>query len=183
MRIGSGYDVHKLVEDRDLILGGVKVPYEKGLLGHSDADVLIHAIMDALLGAAALGDIGKHFPDTDEAYKGISSIELLKRVKALIEGKLYMIENIDATIIAQRPKLAPYLPDMVKNIAAALEIEEDRVNIKATTEEGLGFTGAGQGIAANSVCLLENMLNYQYNVTPDSATGNKCNGCSGCPKQ
>lgn len=182
MRIGTGYDVHKLVEDRDLILGGVKVPYEKGLLGHSDADVLIHAIMDALLGAAALGDIGKHFPDTDASFKGISSIELLKKVKTLIEGKLYMIENIDATIIAQRPKLASYLPEMVKNIATALELEEDRVNIKATTEEGLGFTGEGLGIAANSVCLLENMMNYQYEVTPEGNSTNKCSGCSGCSK-
>ena len=182
MRIGSGYDVHKLVEDRDLILGGVKVPYDKGLLGHSDADVLIHAIMDALLGAAALGDIGKHFPDTDSAYKGISSIELLKRVKALIENKLYIVENIDATIIAQKPKLASYLPQMAKNIAEALEIEEDRVNIKATTEEGLGFTGEGLGIAANAVCLLENMMNYQYDVTPKNSAASKCSGCSGCPK-
>lgn len=183
MRIGSGYDVHKLVEDRDLILGGVKIPYEKGLLGHSDADVLIHAIMDALLGAAALGDIGKHFPDTDPTYKGISSIELLKKVKALIEDKLYFIENIDATIIAQKPKLASYIPDMVKNIAAALEIEEDRVNIKATTEEGLGFTGAGLGIAANAVCLIEAMINYQFDVTPKSVASLGCYGCSGCPKK
>jgi 2-C-methyl-D-erythritol 2,4-cyclodiphosphate synthase len=183
MRIGTGYDVHKLTQDRDLILGGVKIPYEKGLLGHSDADVLIHAVMDALLGAAALGDIGKHFPDTDQAYLGISCIELLKKVKALIESKLYMIENIDATIIAQRPKLASFLPEMVKNIAEALGIEEDRVNIKATTEEGLGFTGEGLGIAANAVCLLENMMNYQYDVTPDSNSGKNCSGCSGCPKQ
>ncbi len=183
MRIGTGYDVHKLVEDRDLILGGVKIPYEKWLLGHSDADVLIHAIMDALLGAAALGDIGKHFPDTDAAYKGISSIELLKQVKSLIENKLYFIENIDATIIAQKPKLAAYLPEMVKNIAEALGIEEDRINIKATTEEGLGFTGAGQGISANAVCLLEAMLNYQYDATPKSSTESGCSGCSGCPKK
>ncbi len=184
MRIGTGYDVHKLVEERDLILGGVKISYEKGLLGHSDADVLLHAIMDALLGAAALGDIGKHFPDTDSAYRGISSIELLKRVKALIEAKLYMVENIDATIIAQRPKLASYLPEMVSNIATALQIEEDRVNIKATTEEGLGFTGEGLGIAANAVCLLENMMNYQYNVTPDTnAADSKCSSCSGCSKR
>jgi len=182
MRIGSGYDVHRLIEERDLILGGVKVPYEKGLLGHSDADVLLHAIMDALLGAAALGDIGKHFPDTDEAYKGISSIELLRQVKALIEDKLYIIENIDATIIAQKPKLASYIPDMKKNIAEALGIEEDRVNVKATTEEGLGFTGAELGIAANAVCLLESMINYQYDVTPSSTTDKGCAGCSGCSK-
>lgn len=182
MRVGSGYDVHKLVEDRALILGGVKIPYEKGLLGHSDADVLLHAIMDALLGAAALGDIGRHFPDTDAAYKDISSIELLKRVKTLLEDKLYFIENIDATIIAQKPKLAPYLPDMVKNIAGALELEEDRVNVKATTEEGLGFTGAGLGIAANAVCLIEGMMNYQFDVTPKARVETYCNGCSGCSK-
>ena len=181
MRIGSGYDVHKLVEDRDLILGGVKIPYEKGLLGHSDADVLVHAIMDALLGAAALGDIGKHFPDTESVYKGISSIELLKRVRGLLEDKLYLIENIDATIIAQQPKLAAYIPGMVKNIAEALGLEADRVNVKATTEEGLGFTGEGFGIAANAVCLLDSMANYQYDVTPNSASG--CSGCSGCSKK
>ncbi len=183
MRIGSGYDVHQLVEGRAFILGGVTIPYEKGLLGHSDADVLIHAIMDALLGAAALGDIGKHFPDTAAEYKGISSIELLKRVKRLIEDKLYIIENIDATIIAQKPKLSPYLPEMVKNIAKALEIEEDRVNIKATTEEGLGFTGAGLGIAANAVCLLETMMNYQLDVTPNKDSSSQCSGCSGCSKK
>lgn len=183
MRIGSGYDVHKLVENRDLILGGVKVPYEKGLLGHSDADVLLHAIMDALLGAATLGDIGKHFPDTDTTYKGISSIELLKKVKALVEDKLFVVENIDATIIAQKPKLATFIPDMKKNIAAALEIEEDRVNVKATTEEGLGFTGEGLGIAANAVCLLESMLSYQFDVTPQSSSESGCAGCGGCPKK
>jgi 2-C-methyl-D-erythritol 2,4-cyclodiphosphate synthase len=183
MRIGSGYDVHKLVEDRELIMGGVKVPYEKGLLGHSDADVIVHAIMDALLGAAALGDIGKHFPDTDSAYKGVSSIELLKRVKLLIEEKLYFIENIDATIIAQRPKLAPYIPQMRKNIADALDIEEDRVNIKATTEEGLGFTGEGLGIASNAVCLLESMTSYQVDVTPHNRTEAGCSGCQGCSKR
>ena len=178
MRIGNGYDVHKLVEGRELILGGVKIPYEKGLLGHSDADVLLHAIMDALLGAAALGDIGKHFPDTDPAYQGISSMELLKRVGSLIEDKLYFIENIDATIIAQKPKLANYIPDMVKNIAEALGLEEDRVNVKATTEEGLGFTGAGLGIASNAVCLLETMMSYQMEVTPGCKTAQGCSGCS-----
>ncbi len=181
MRVGSGYDVHKLVEDRALILGGITIPYEKGLLGHSDADVLVHAIMDALLGAAALGDIGKHFPDMDETYKGASSIMLLKRVKELLDEKLYMIENIDATIIAQKPKLAPYIDQMKKSIADALELEEDRINIKATTEEGLGFTGAGLGIASNAVCLLESMLNYQYDATPKSSSG--CSGCGGCPKR
>lgn len=182
MRVGSGYDVHKLVEDRELILGGVKIPYEKGLLGHSDADVLVHAIMDALLGAAALGDIGRHFPDTDSAYKGISSLELLRRVRLLLEEKLYFIENIDATIIAQKPKLAPYIPEMVRNIAQALELEESRVNIKATTEEGLGFTGAGLGIASNAICLIEGMMNYQFDVTPKARTEVNCNGCSGCSK-
>lgn len=183
MRIGSGYDVHRLAEDRELILGGVIIPYEKGLLGHSDADVLVHAIMDALLGAAALGDIGRHFPDTDPAYKGASSIELLKRVKGLIEDKLYLIENIDATIIAQKPKLALYIPEMVKNIAQALEIEEDRVNVKATTEEGLGFTGEGLGIAANAVCLLDEMMNHQFDVTPRTAADAACFGCNGCFKK
>ena len=139
MRVGMGYDVHRLVEGRKLILGGVEIPYEKGLLGHSDADVLIHAIMDALLGAAALGDIGKHFPDTDPQYKGISSVELLKHVAKLLDENNYVIENIDATVIAQRPKLRPYMEEMTKNIAGALGIEENRLNLKATTEEGLGF--------------------------------------------
>ena len=147
MRIGMGYDVHKLVEGRKLILGGVEIPNEKGLLGHSDADVLLHAIMDALLGAAALGDIGKHFPDTDPAYKGASSIRLLEHVGELIEKELYVIGNIDATIIAQRPKMAPYIEQMKKNVADALAIEVSQVNIKATTEEGLGFTGSGEGIS------------------------------------
>ncbi len=183
MRIGSGYDVHKLVENRELILGGVKIPYEKGLLGHSDADVLVHAVMDALLGAAALGDIGKHFPDTEPEYKGISSIDLLKRVKLLLEDKLYFIENIDATVIAQRPKLAPFIPEMRKNIADALEIEEDRVNVKATTEEGLGFTGEGLGIASNAICLLESMSSYQIDVTPQNREGSSCSGCQGCSKR
>ena len=155
MRVGMGYDVHKLTENRDLILGGVNIPWEKGLLGHSDADVLIHAVMDALLGAAALGDIGKHFPDTDPAYKGISSIELLRHVGKLLEENCYIIENIDATIIAQKPKMAPHIPQMRKNLAQAMGVEEDRINIKATTEEGLGFTGRGEGIASQAICLLE----------------------------
>ena len=155
MRVGMGYDVHKLVEGRDLILGGVKIPYEKGLLGHSDADVLLHAIMDALLGAAALGDIGKHFPDTDPAYKDISSIELLKHVSKLLRDNNYTIGNIDATIICQRPKLAPYRDMMIENIARALGVEKNRVCIKATTEEGLGFTGEGLGISSQAIALLE----------------------------
>lgn len=155
MRIGMGYDVHKLVVNRKLILGGVEIEYEKGLLGHSDADVVVHAIMDALLGAAALGDIGKHFPDTDPKYKGISSIELLKHVGKLLKENGYVIGNIDATIICQRPKLAPYREEMVQNVAKALEIETNQVCIKATTEEGLGFTGEGKGISSQAIALLQ----------------------------
>lgn len=155
MRIGHGYDVHRLVEGRDLILGGVKIPYEKGLLGHSDADVLTHAIMDALLGAAALGDIGKHFPDTDNTYKNISSLLLLGKVGAILADKGYRIENIDVTVIAQKPKLAPYLLSMREILASTLGLEIDRINLKATTEEGLGFTGEGLGIATHAVCLIE----------------------------
>ncbi|MDD3221693.1 MAG: 2-C-methyl-D-erythritol 2,4-cyclodiphosphate synthase [Clostridia bacterium] len=155
MRIGMGYDVHRLTENRKLILGGVDIPYEKGLLGHSDADVLLHAIMDALLGAAALGDIGKHFPDSDEKYKGISSIELLKHVGKLLQDEGWKINNIDSTIIAQRPKLAPHIMNMRENIAKALNIELGQINVKATTEEGLGFTGEGLGMASNAICLLE----------------------------
>ncbi|MFQ7000179.1 MAG: 2-C-methyl-D-erythritol 2,4-cyclodiphosphate synthase [Clostridium sp.] len=154
MRIGMGYDVHKLVPERKLILGGVTIPYELGLLGHSDADVLLHAIMDSLLGAATLGDIGKHFPDTDDKFKGISSIKLLTEVGKLISEKGYKIENIDATIIAQKPKMAPHIPLMRENIASALNIELDKINVKATTEEGLGFTGEGKGISSQSICLL-----------------------------
>ena len=154
MRIGTGYDVHRLTRDRDLILGGVRIPWEYGLLGHSDADVLLHAIMDALLGAAGLGDIGRHFPDTDPAYEGISSLLLLERTAALLRQEGYGIGNIDATIVAQRPKLSPHIPQMRRNIAAALGTEETRINIKATTEEGLGFTGRGEGMAAQAVCLL-----------------------------
>ena len=155
LRIGNGYDVHKLAEGRKLIIGGVEIPYEKGLLGHSDADVLVHAVMDSLLGAAALGDIGKHFPDNSERYKDISSIFLLKNVFSLLENEGYSIINIDASIIAQEPKMAPYIAIMRKNIADALNIDMGAVNIKATTEEGLGFTGRGEGIAASAVCLIE----------------------------
>ena len=154
MRVGMGYDVHKLTEGRKLILGGVDIPWEKGLLGHSDADVLIHAVMDALLGAAALGDIGKHFPDTDPAYKGISSIKLLVHVAELLRKQEYAVGNIDATVIAQKPKMAPHIPQMRKNMADALGIPESMINIKATTEEGLGFTGRGEGIASQAICLL-----------------------------
>lgn len=159
MRIGMGYDVHKLVEDRDLILGGVKIPYSLGLLGHSDADVLLHAIMDSLLGAAALGDIGKHFPDSDDRYKGISSIELLKHVGSLLKENNWLIENIDSTIIAQKPKMAPHIENMRKNISEALNINIDQINVKATTEEGLGFTGEGKGISSQSICLLTKKSN------------------------
>lgn len=154
MRIGFGYDVHRLAENRELIVGGVKIPHPTGLLGHSDADVLLHAIMDALLGAAGLGDIGKHFPDTDDAYKGISSRKLLRETAKLLREHGYQIGNIDATIIAQKPKMRPYIEEMEHNIAEDLAIEKNHVNIKATTEEGLGFTGAEQGIAAQAVCLL-----------------------------
>lgn len=154
MRIGMGYDVHRLVPDRKLIMGGVDIPYELGLLGHSDADVLLHAIMDALLGAAALGDIGKHFPDSDPAYKGISSIKLLEHVGKLLKDNDFTIGNIDATIIAQRPKMRPYIDEMNKNIADALGIDISKINVKATTEEGLGFTGSGEGISSQAICLL-----------------------------
>ena len=175
MRIGTGYDVHKLAENRRLILGGTEIPYEKGLLGHSDADVLVHAVMDALLGAAALGDIGQHFPDTDPAYAGISSLKLLEHVGSLLEENGYLVENIDATVIAQRPKLAGYIPQMKKNIAETLHIEPNQVNVKATTEEGLGFTGEGKGIAAQAVCLIERFSNYSStDVTAGTA------GCGLC---
>ena len=156
MRIGHGYDVHKLTKDRDLILGGVKIPYEKGLLGHSDADVLLHAVSDSLLGAAALGDIGKHFPDTDPAYKGADSLKLLGIVGEKVSKAGFRISNIDVTMIAQRPKLQAYIPVMRQNIAGALGLEIDQVNVKATTEEHLGFTGDGSGMACHAVCLLEN---------------------------
>ena len=180
MRVGLGYDVHKLVEDRDLILGGVTIPYEKGLLGHSDADVLIHAIMDALLGAAALGDIGKHFPDTDPAYKGISSVKLLEHVGKLLDEHLYVIENIDATIIAQRPKMLPHIPQMRENIANALGIEVEQVNVKATTEEGLGFTGTGEGISSQAICAIEKITNMMDYKVADSEEG--CTSCPGCKR-
>lgn len=183
MRIGMGYDVHRLVEGRDLIVGGVKIEYEKGLLGHSDADVLLHAIMDALLGAAALGDIGKHFPDSDPQYKGISSIKLLEHVGQLLSDNNYFIGNIDATIIAQAPKFRPYIDQMNENIAKALNIELNQINVKATTEEGLGFTGAGEGISSQAICVLNQPADFiegmNYLMGSD-ATG--CAGCSGCKK-
>ena len=176
MRIGMGYDVHKLTEGRKLIIGGVEIPHEKGLLGHSDADVLLHAIMDALLGAAALGDIGKHFPDTDMTYKGISSLKLLAHVGNLLEENCFLIENIDATIIAQAPKMRPHIDKMRENIADALQIELSQVNVKATTEEGLGFTGSGEGISAHAVCLLTTPMELHA----ENVSG--CGNCSGCPK-
>lgn len=154
MRIGLGYDVHRLVEERDLIIGGVTIPYEKGLLGHSDADVLLHAIMDSLLGASALGDIGTHFPDTDERYRGASSIKLLEEVGKLLYKNGFSINNIDSTIIAQKPRMSPHIMNMRENIAKALNIDINKINVKATTEEGLGFTGAGEGISSQSICLL-----------------------------
>lgn len=179
MRVGMGYDVHRLVEGRKLILGGVEIPHETGLLGHSDADVLLHAIMDALLGAAALGDIGKHFPDTDEKYSGISSMKLLKHVAGLLEENLYIVENIDATIIAQKPKMRPHIAQMEENIASALGIERDRVNVKATTEEGLGFTGSGEGISAQAICALEKITNFSSTDVMQTE-GRSCAGCRGC---
>lgn len=178
MRVGMGYDVHRLTAGRKLILGGVEIPYGKGLLGHSDADVLVHAVMDALLGAAALGDIGKHFPDTDPEYEGISSIRLLEHVGSLLDENGYVIENIDATIIAQHPKMRPYIDRMRENIAGALKIETDQVNVKATTEEGLGFTGTGEGISSQAVCAVEKYMNYgSVDVTQGSPA---CGGCGGC---
>ena len=178
MRVGMGYDVHKLVEGRPLILGGVEIPHTLGLLGHSDADVLVHAIMDALLGAAALGDIGKHFPDTDPQYKGISSMKLLEHVRLLLEKNGYVVENIDATVIAQRPKLASYIPQMKKNIANVLGIQEGQVNVKATTEEGLGFTGSGEGISSQAICAIEKLTNFSSVDVAAPAGG--CAGCGGC---
>lgn len=174
MRIGSGIDVHRLVEGRKLILGGVEIPFEKGLLGHSDADVLTHAIMDALLGALAEGDIGKHFPDTDEKYKDADSIKLLSEVAKMVEDKLYVIENIDATVMAEKPKLLPHIPKMVERIAKTLGMEKDQVNIKATTSEGMGFVGRGEGMKAQAVVLLKEMINED-----DYMTGGGCGGCCG----
>ena len=177
MRIGSGYDVHRLTEGRKLILGGVEIPFEKGLLGHSDADVLVHAVMDALLGAAALGDIGKHFPDTDPAYAGADSMRLLAEVRRLIEERGYFIENVDATVIAQRPKLASFIPQMKENIASVLGISGGQVNVKATTEEGLGFTGSGEGISSQAITLLTAVEDYCYD---EKIMKSGCDGCQGC---
>ena len=179
MRVGMGYDVHKLVEGRDLIIGGVKIPHTLGLLGHSDADVLLHAIMDALLGAAALGDIGKHFPDTDPKYKGISSIRLLEHVAELITEKGYIVENIDATIIAQKPKMRPHIEKMEENIAQALKVDVSQVNVKATTEEGLGFTGSEDGISSQAICAISSI--YENSIAVGGSERN-CAGCPGCGK-
>ena len=176
MRIGTGYDVHRLTEGRKLILGGVEIPYEKGLLGHSDADVLVHAIMDALLGAAALGDIGKLFPDTDDAFLDADSLKLLAVVRDRLAEKLYVVENIDATIIAQKPKLAGYIPQMKENIAKVLGLDPDRVNVKATTEEHLGFTGSGEGMSAQAVALINEVINDDSFLSGNA----RCPGCRGC---
>lgn len=180
MRIGTGYDVHKLVEGRDLIIGGVKIDHKLGLLGHSDADVLLHAIADAVLGAAGLKDIGAHFPDTDEKYKGISSMILLENVRELVMDNGFVVGNVDATIIAQAPKLRPYIEQMEGNVAKCLGIDVNQVNIKATTEEHLGFTGREEGISAQAVCLLYDFYNGS-NIVFDSQA--RCSGCSGCSKQ
>lgn len=176
MRIGNGYDVHRLTEGRDMILGGVHIPYEKGLHGHSDADVLLHAVMDALLGAAGLGDIGLHFPDTDDKYKGADSRVLLREVGQMLLKEGYVVGNIDATIIAQAPKMRPYIDQMKKNIAEDLQIADNMVNVKATTEEHLGFTGRGEGISASAVCIIESLYEAGTPIGPG------CAGCGGCPK-
>ena len=183
MRIGTGYDVHRFAEGRALVLGGVRIPYEKGLLGHSDADVALHAIMDALLGAAALRDIGYHFPDTDPSYEGASSLELLGKVGGMLQERAYYIENIDCTIIAQRPKLSPYIGMMISNVAGTLGIDEDQVNIKATTDEGMGFTGRLEGISAQAVCLIRSALEDldMRQECPGCPMRDGSRSCQGCP--
>ena len=189
MRVGIGYDVHRLVEGRDCIIGGVKIPYEKGLLGHSDADVLLHAISDAILGAAALGDIGKHFPDTDPAFEGANSLDLLARVGDMVNNHGFVIENIDATIIAQAPKMRTYIDEMRQNIADALHLQILQVNVKATTEEGLGFTGSGEGISAQAICSISSPFDLAVSPVditaqfagPSGPAGPACGSCSGCP--
>ncbi|MCR5099406.1 MAG: 2-C-methyl-D-erythritol 2,4-cyclodiphosphate synthase [Lachnospiraceae bacterium] len=175
MRIGTGYDVHRLVEGRKLIIGGVEIEHDKGLEGHSDADVLLHAICDALLGAAGLDDIGAHFPDTDDRYKGISSIRLLEEVREKLLEKGYVVGNVDATVIAQAPKMRPFIPEMKENVAAALKCDPDMINIKATTEEHLGFTGRKEGISAQAVALIEGIYEGSSDVSSP--------GCAGCPRQ
>ena len=176
MRIGTGYDVHKLVEGRKLIMGGVEIPYEKGLLGHSDADVLVHAIMDALLGAAALGDIGLHFPDTDERYKGADSLMLMREVRRILEEHYFLIENVDSTIIAQAPKMKPHIEQMRRNIAEALQVDISQVSVKATTEERLGFTVRGEGISAQAVALITSPMDLEARTAFSSG-----GGCAACP--
>ena len=176
MRIGTGYDVHKLVEGRKLIMGGVEIPYEKGLLGHSDADVLAHAIMDALLGAAALGDIGKHFPDSDEKYKGADSLMLMREVRRILQENCFLIGNVDATIIAQAPKMKPHIEQMRRNIAEALQVDISQVSVKATTEERLGFTGRGEGISAQAVALITSPMDLEARTAFPSG-----GGCAACP--
>ena len=186
MRVGLGYDVHRLGRGYRLVIGGVEIPYELGLIGHSDADVLLHAIMDALLGAAALGDIGKHFPDTDEKYRGISSLKLLEHVGELLASEHFIIENIDAVIIAERPKMRPYIEEMNANIAKALGIEVSQVNVKATTEEGLGFTGSGEGISSQAICMLssaDDLVEDSIAVASDSEDDRPCDTCPGCALQ
>lgn len=180
MRVGIGYDVHRLVEGRKLILGGVEIPHTLGLLGHSDADVLLHAIMDALLGAAALGDIGQHFPDTDPAYEGADSLKLLAYVGDLLNQNGYAIENIDATVIAQKPKIAPHIANMRENIAQTLHLELSQVNVKATTEERLGFTGREEGISSQAICALTGLFDAS---TPVADSNGGCGGCGGCPRE
>ncbi len=182
MRIGTGYDVHRLTENRKLILGGVEIPWEKGLLGHSDADVLLHAIMDALLGAAALGDIGKLFPDSDDRYKGISSVKLMEAVRDVLEEHRFLIENVDATVIAQAPKLRPYIDEMRENIAQALGVDISQVSVKATTEEGLGFTGSGEGIAAQAVALLSSPMDLGSSPVYPEQSVPPCQSCPGCQR-
>ncbi len=184
MRIGTGYDVHKLVKGRKLIIGGVEIPHEKGLLGHSDADVLLHAIMDALLGAAALGDIGKFFPDTEEKYRGASSIALMEEVREILAQHCFLIENVDATIIAQAPKMRPHIDTMRQNIADALQIDLSQVSVKATTEEHLGFTGREEGISVQAVALITSPMDLETRdvLFESGRTGAGCAGCSGCPR-
>ena len=179
MRVGIGYDVHKLEKGRKLIMGGVEIPWEMGLLGHSDADVCVHAVMDALLGAAALRDIGTHFPDTDPRYKGISSMKLLECVRELLEEHRYIVNNVDVTIVAQQPKMKPYIDQMIINIAEALKVEPGQVSVKATTEEGLGFTGTLQGISAQAICSLIPVLEF---ADFDRTDNGRCSGCGGCKK-
>ncbi len=182
MRIGNGYDVHRLVEGRKLIIGGVEIEHTLGLLGHSDADVLLHAIMDALLGAAGKGDIGLHFPDTDEKYKGADSMKLLAAVADILSESGYLVGNIDATVIAQKPKLRPFIPQMEENVARVLGIDVSQVNIKATTEEHLGFTGREEGISASAVCILYDAYDTAVVVADSEAASRSCSGCAGCMK-